>query len=251
VASGQARPTDGREPFWGGWEGKGFLAEDEVVGGITPQAAPVLMVDVLQRAAEPVVIVSVGGLSNVAEALRQAPAIKSKIRRLVIMGGCVRPFLIEGKTLPERLETNLHNDADAAAKVLQSGIPITLVPAEVTFKTKLLNADRARLRQADTRLAKGMTAMTDEWEPRLAQFMTGFGVSSYYQNGSVMLHDPLAVATLIDDSLVKIVPERIRIEVDKGKIRTVVDPLGPIAIDLVIEADIAKLSRMVSDAVVK
>jgi len=94
-----------------------------------------------------------------------------------------------------------------------------------------------------------MTAMTAEWEPRLTQFMKGFGVGSYYEDGAVMLHDPLAVATLVDPSLVKIVRERIRVEMEKGKIRTIADPQGPIAIDLVTEADIARLSRLVSRAV--
>jgi len=87
VASGQAKPTDAREPFWGGWEGKGLLAEGEMVSGISTEPAPELILEMLENSPEPVVIVPVGGLSNVAAVLERKPAIKSKIRRLVIMGG--------------------------------------------------------------------------------------------------------------------------------------------------------------------
>jgi hypothetical protein len=83
----------------GGWEGKGFLAEEEVVGGITRSSAGADGSTCFNvRRSRSSLFPWVG--SSVARYCRQAPAIKSKIRRLVIVGGCVRPFMIEGKTLP-------------------------------------------------------------------------------------------------------------------------------------------------------
>jgi inosine-uridine nucleoside N-ribohydrolase len=69
--------------------------------------------------------------------LQKYPRLRSKITRFVIRGGCVGPFVIDGKTYPEKRETNLHSDVKAATIVLSSGIPIMLVPAEVTFKLQL------------------------------------------------------------------------------------------------------------------
>jgi inosine-uridine nucleoside N-ribohydrolase len=219
-------------------EGKGLRGRRSVER-ISTQTAPELIVETLERRPEPVVIVSLADCR-----MSPRPGAKTRGQTKIGVWSSWAGFALvrdPGKTA-RATETNLHNDPEAAARVLHSGIPTTLVPAEVTFKTKLLNSDRERIRQAASPLAKAMTAMTDEWEPRLAQFMKGFGVGPYFEDGAVMLHDPLAVATLIDPSLVKIVPERIRLEVEKGKIRTITDPQGPIAIGLVIEADIPRLA---------
>jgi purine nucleosidase len=251
VASGRTNAFDGHMPFWGGWEGKGILAEGEKADGISALPAPELIAKVLLESEEKVVIVSVGGLSNIAAALQKNGSLASKIARFVIMGGSLQPILIESKEIPERFETNLHNDAEAARIVFESGVPITLVPAEVTFRTKLLDPDLDRIRKSSTPLAKAMAAMTAEWEPRLKQFMASFGVGNYYSDGVVMLHDPLAVATLVEPSLVTTEQRRIRVEAAKGNIRTIADTAGPIMVEVVTSADIAKLSSLVAAKVIQ
>jgi purine nucleosidase len=188
-------------------------------------------------------------LTNVAVAMQKDPRITEKIERFVIMGGCLRPIMIQGKRLPDRLETNLHNDVDAAAIVLRSGLPITLVPAEVTFQTNLRQSDFERIRKATSPLAVAMTKLTLVWEPIMKGFLKTAGVGAYYEDGVAMLHDPLAVSTLIDPTLVKMERMRIRIEVEKGSIRTVADAGGPIVIDLVSSADLKGLSRLVTGRV--
>ncbi len=251
VAAGRTNAFDGHAPFWGGWEGKGILAEGEKVSGISALSAAELIAKVLLESEEKVVVVSVGGLSNIAMALQKNGSLRSRIARFVIMGGSLNPILIEGKEIPERFETNLRNDVEAARIVLESGVRITLVPAEVTFRTKLLNPDLDRIRHFPTPVAKAMAAMTAEWEPRLKQFMATFGVSSYYSDGTVMLHDPLAVATLVEPNVVTTEQRRIRIAVEKGNIRTIADPAGPILIEVVTSADIARLSNLVTAKVVQ
>ena len=249
VASGQAEPMDGHKHFWGGWEGKGLLADGETVDGISTKAAPDLIVELLEASPQKIVIVSVGGLSNIAVALQKAPQIKARIERLIIMGGCVRPLVVQGKPLPERLETNLHNDVDAAALVLRSGLPITLVTAEVTFRTNLYRDDFERIQKSPSALTQAMARMTLEWEPRMKAYMKSLGVESYYDGGVAMLHDPLAVCALADPSLVKSERVTLRLEVEKGKIRTVEDAKGTIQIELVISADLLRLSRVISTLV--
>lgn len=81
--------------------------------------------------------------------------------------------------------------------------------------------------------------------------MATFGVRSYYSDGTVMLHDPLAVATLVEPNLVTTEQRRIRVAVEKGNIRTIADPAGPIMIEVVTSADIARLSKLVTAKVVQ
>ncbi|MEW5979654.1 MAG: nucleoside hydrolase [Acidobacteriota bacterium] len=251
VASGQARALGGGEVGMAGWEGRGLLAEGEVVTGVSEMPAADLIVQILMQSAEPVVVASVGGLTNVALALRRQPKVRSKIRRLVIMGGSVRPFMLQGKRMPDHLETNLHHDVDAAAEVLRAGLPITLVPAEVTFRAKLLDRDFLRIRQGTSPLARAMTLMTEDFGKRLKGFMKGFGVDEEYSDTATLLHDPLAVYSLVDPGIARIERVRIRVETESGKIRTVEDPGGPVSIDLVTGADFVRFSQIAADKVLE
>lgn len=251
VASGVKQPFDGREIHWGGWEGKGVLVEGEVIKGVSQTPGSDLMAQILSESKEKIVVVSVGGLTNVALALRSYPSLRTKIERLVIMGGCVRPFVLEGKKIPEKLETNLHHDVEAAALVLQSGLPITLVPAEVTFQAKLFLKDFDRIRASSSSLARSMSYMTEHFGSRLKIFMKGFGVDQYYADTATLLHDPLAVYTLVDPSLMKTEPVRIRVETGPETIRTIEDKNGTIAVNLVMEVDAPRFSKVVTDRVLE
>ena len=251
VASGEAKAMDGHEIKMGGWEGKGLLKEGEVVSGVSKAHAADLIIEVLSQSREPVVVASVGGLSNVALALRKRPALRSKIRRFVIMGGSVRPFNLQGKKIPEHLETNLHHDVDAAAQVLRAGVRVILVPAEVTFQTKLFQRDFDRLRKAVSPLAQAMTYMTEDFGARLKVFMKNFGVDRYYEDMAVLLHDPLAVYTEVDPGIVKTERVKIRIETEPGKIRTIEDTNGTVSIDLVTGADFVRFSKLAADKVLE
>jgi inosine-uridine nucleoside N-ribohydrolase len=251
VAAGRSKPMDGHETFWGGWEGKGLLTPGEKVAGISTQQASDLIIDLLKQSPDKLTIVSVGGLSNVAEVLQKAPRLKAKIDRLVIMGGSVRPVLIEKKQLPEKLETNLHNDTVASALVLRAGIPVILVPAEVTFKTKLLLKDYELIQKSRELLPQAMTAMTDVFRPLMQKFMKANGIVRYYDDGVAMLHDPLAVLTLAEPGVAKIERVTLRLESGKGKIRTILDPKGPITVDVVTDADMPRLSGTVTKHVLK
>ena len=256
VAAGRARAADGHDPFWGGWEGKGLLEEGEKVEGVSDKPAAELMAEVLRASPGKVTIVPVGGLSNVADLLQASPELKPKIERLVIMGGCVRPITIEGVEVPARFETNLHNDVDAAAAVLSSGLPITLVPAETTFKTKLLRPDFERIQATDTAFARGMAAMTLVFEPLIKGFMSSAGVKTYYDDGVVLLHDPLAVYSIAAPTAMETERVKIRLETSppatgaaSATIRTIADDRGDISVDLVIEPDLTQLSQAVTAAV--
>lgn len=96
-------------------------------------AADELPSDLLARVAsespQPVVLYAAGPLTVIAKALADHPAMAGDIDRIVIMGGAVD---VPGNVFNSGAEWNLYIDTRAAAAVLGSGIPITLVPLDAT-----------------------------------------------------------------------------------------------------------------------
>ena len=88
------------------------------------------------------------------------------------------------------------------------------------------------------------TDVDDAHAPRMREFMKLSGVQSYYAETEATLHDPLAVAALMERI-------RIRVETGPGRIRTVADPEGPIEIEVVTNGDHGRLSRLVTEAALR
>ncbi len=95
-----------------------------------------LMTDIIMHSPIKITLFCIGPLTNVATALAQTPAIKENIERIYIMGGAVLvPGNIVGRPQGFKnqvAEYNIFLDAKAASDVFDSGIPITLVPLDVT-----------------------------------------------------------------------------------------------------------------------
>lgn len=98
------------------------------------------MHQVLLAADQPLTLVAVGALTNVALLLSQYPNIKSKIDRLVVMGG----GLFAGNTT-SHAEFNIYADPHAAQIVFDSGLPLVMVGLDVTHKAALKPASLAKL----------------------------------------------------------------------------------------------------------
>ena len=92
--------------------------------------AEVLLADVLEAADDKVTVVAVGPLTNLAVTLTEHPELVSRIERVVIMGGAVD---VEGNVPgTPSAEWNLYVDPEAARIVVESGVPILLVPLDAT-----------------------------------------------------------------------------------------------------------------------
>jgi purine nucleosidase len=76
---------------------------------------------------------AIGPLTNVALAIRKEPRFAGAVKEMVIMGGSIR----EGGNITPQAEFNIYADPHAAHIVFHSGIPITLIPLDVTHKTML------------------------------------------------------------------------------------------------------------------
>ena len=148
-------------------------------------------------------LIAVGPLTNVAIALQRDLEGMKKLKEVVIMGGAVR---VKGNVTPYA-EFNIFVDPLAAKIVFESGLPITLVPLDVTHQVYLTSR-----------------VMEEKVEP-LNHFFSQFVVeatqyNSYSQlfvkNSDVFhLHDPLAVGVAIERDLAG--TESLSIQVQTGE----------------------------------
>jgi len=95
-----------------------------------------LIIDIVQNSDEPVTIVAVGPLTNIAEAIQKDSSITSNIKDIFIMGGAVKVDGNVGNSGVgidnQHAEWNIYIDPVAANIVFNSGIPITLIPLDAT-----------------------------------------------------------------------------------------------------------------------
>jgi pyrimidine-specific ribonucleoside hydrolase len=169
---------------------------------VDPRDAVTLMVDILTAAEEPVTIVPVGPLTNVALLLAAHPGIRSKIDRLVIMGGG-----IEGGNCTPSAEFNIWIDPEAARRVLvQEDIPVTLVPLDVTLKCSVGDEWLGKLAAANT-VGRELVAMT----PHYRAFYKEISGSD-----NLVMHDAIAVAEAIKPGLVHTTPMSLEVDCSGG-----------------------------------
>ena len=156
---------------------------------LVPEHAVDLIIRTVKESAEPVTLVPVGPLTNIAMAFLKAPEIKAKIPRIVLMGGAVGL----GNVTPSA-EFNIYVDPEAAALVFEAGVPITMVGLDVTYQARVRAADRQRIRAFGTPVG----AM-------VADLMDWFGRGSEERFGSegTVVHDALAVAAVIRPNLLE------------------------------------------------
>src|SRR5437764_4738491 len=149
-----------------------------------PQHGVDLLIDMLMNSDGDITIVPTGPLTNIASAIRREPAIVPKIRAISLMGGAIGL----GNTTPAA-EFNIHTDPEAAAIVFACGRPITMCPLEVTHQALATEDVITRLRSAQHPVAN------------FAADLLVFFADSYHKVfgfPAAPVHDPCAVATVID-----------------------------------------------------
>jgi purine nucleosidase len=128
-----------------------------------------------------ITLVAIGPLTNIALAIRQEPRIVQAVREVIVMGGAIR---YEGNTTA-LAEFNTYVDPHAAHFVYHSGMPLTLVPLDVTYQCVLTKADVQRMRQVDSPITKFVEDAT--------RFYMEFHDEFQSIDGCV-INDPLALA---------------------------------------------------------
>ncbi len=113
-----------------------------------PQDVPAFYRD-LAEAHPGATLIALGPLTNVAQALARYPEAMRRYARLVILGGAWR-----GGNITPVAEFNVWYDAEAAAQVLASGLPITLVTLDAFQQFSLEAAEVAALEEQGTPVAR-------------------------------------------------------------------------------------------------
>jgi purine nucleosidase len=152
------------------------------------QAVDFIIETLKSEPAGTVTLCALGPLTNIATALDRAPEIAGRVRELVMMGG----GFFEGGNITPAAEFNIYVDPEAAAAVFKSGIPIVMMPLDVTHKVVTLKSRVAKLRDIGTRPATALVEMLD--------FFERFDIEKYGSDGGP-LHDPTVIAYLLKPEL--------------------------------------------------
>ena len=166
-------------------------------------------------------IVTIGALTNLARALQLEPRLPGWIEGVTLMGGTVYADLFPW---PPMLETNFNCDPEATRLVFASGLPLTLVPMEVTTQVYLSAEQRACMTSWQAPLSDALVKMMEGMLVGMNSLSAEVGLSEDFYQGRTFMHDPLAVATAFGSPLLTAEHLHVRYEIIDQVVRTMPYP---------------------------
>jgi purine nucleosidase len=212
VAQGAARPL-ARDyvpfPVVHGERGLGRAAPPPATASPSTRTAVALLVETARARPGEVLLVATGPLTNVALALREEPGLPELLGGFALMGGA---FDRTGNVTPAA-EANIWVDPLAAAEVFTafSGVDEAKLPICVGLDV----TEKAVMRRPD--LDAVCAPAPDSPLGQLIEAATSFYMDFYASvvgEDGCRLHDPLAVAIAIDESLSRLVTTRVEVETE-------------------------------------
>jgi pyrimidine-specific ribonucleoside hydrolase len=199
VSCGRTTPLQGDHGFPPDWRTRvdalAGLTLQSNPASVTPQSAVDLLTAKIISMPDKVTIITLGPLTNLAEALQSAPEIKENIEMVYMVGGAVdvpgNVGISHAGIDNSVADWNIYVDPRAAAIVLQSGVPVTLVPLDATNHVPVTTNFLERLKD-------------DRKTPEAMFVFEVLSKTQYYdfvQSGGYYFWDPLAAAILTDNSL--------------------------------------------------
>lgn len=208
VARGSSRPLRRSLVTAPEVHGRDGLGNMRVVAGLPAQKVSSNAVDVIldhcDRYSGRLTIIALGPLTNLARAWQRRPASLRKVRRIISMGGA---FRVPGNTGPAA-EFNYFVDPEAADLILTSGLPVRIVPLDLTEQIVLMR-DELEYR------AKRRPNPVSQFISRCTRFYMAYHRTTEGFHGGY-LHDPLAVAAAINETWFRWVRTVARVET-KGR----------------------------------
>ena len=195
----------------------GVHGQDGIGGVVLPEGAPPapgLAADVIRRilrdSVEPVTLIGIGPATNLALALTTEPALAERVARIVLMSGA----WAEGNVTPAA-EFNAWSDPEALAILLACGRPVVFATLELTAQALVTQAVIAGWRGLGA--GRCLQAACD--------IQATVPASRRMGGGGAPLHDPCAIAWLIQPELFTIRPCSARVDLGPGpgRGRTVID----------------------------
>ena len=157
-----------------------------------PISAAEFYVKYLREATEPVTLVAVGPLTNLALAFRIDPTIVRNIEEIVVMGG---GYNITNCT--PAAEFNIWYDPEAAEIVINSGAKVTLVPLDATHAACITLDDCKRFRALNTVAGKFIAELCEQ------RIIVHNATQPLDVPDAAAVHDALCIAYLIDPTVLK------------------------------------------------
>jgi purine nucleosidase len=154
---------------------------------LQPEHAVDFLIETLRKTPD-VTLCPLGPLTNIATALTRAPDIASSIREIVLMGG----GYFEGGNITPSAEFNIYVDPTAADIVFRAGVPITVLPLDVTHQALVIPSRVEAFRALPNRAGPAVAELTD--------FFERYDKEKYGSEGAP-LHDPTVIAYLLDPTL--------------------------------------------------
>lgn len=180
-----------------------------------PTGAVEFIVETCRATTEPITLVPVGPLSNIAAALAIDPSITEAVEEIVIMGG---GHDVGNETASA--EFNIWADPEAADMVFAAGFErLTLVPLDATHEALVSRADCAALEALGTPAGIAAARLIGK---RVEAYTTGKGVATA---GAAPVHDALCTAYLVAPEVVETRHLHVRVETQGTRTvgRTVID----------------------------
>jgi purine nucleosidase len=197
VMTGARLPLLNKRPvYWEGREGEGLLTTEDGVISYSGEYAVDFIIRIAKAHPHQIHLVAIAPLTNIALALMREPTLP--LKHITLMGGVARS--LDRLDLPYA-EHNIRCDPEAAHIVLSSGIPTTVIPLDLTTQVRMDEVGVQRISAAGTPFHAALA--------RQVELYPFFHAHRY-----TFVHDPLAVATLIDPTLVT--TERVKIDVELG-----------------------------------
>lgn len=157
-----------------------------------------LIIDLVMASPGEMTLVPTGPLTNIALALRKEPRLAEAVQEVVLMGGAQT----RGNSTPAA-EFNIFVDPEAAAIVFEAGWPLTMVGLDLTHQALATPEVVERIRAIGTPLAATIVEL-------MRYFSSTYKATSGFDAPPV--HDPCAVARIIDPALVECVPSYVTVE---------------------------------------
>lgn len=201
------------------------------------------IIETVMKSEAPVTLVPTGPLTNVGLALIKEPRIKEKIARIVFMGGAVYD-----SNITPAAEFNIYVDPEAAKIVLESGIPLTMIGLDVTNKALITFP---QIREMISWNGKASSIVGP-----LMQFFAEANEKAFGIQGAP-IHDALAVAAVIDPSVVETLHLNVQVETQSELTRgqTLADLYGVTGLDancdVALKVDVDKFIHMMLGAIQK
>jgi len=149
-----------------------------------------------------VTLVAIGPLPNIGAAIDKDLASFRKLKRVVIMGGSIRtmidPYGVTAPIAPHP-EWNTKNDIASTQKLLDSGVPVSVLPLDSTANLKMHEVARTALFAHGSMLTNILAGLYYEW-------------SAATRSPTPTLFDPMTLASMLEPSLCPMTPMHLTVD---------------------------------------